>query len=142
MRNQAPPRDSAAADVFQALIASGCGPRDLEQSVELLRQSYELLERAERRIELLSGVDVEGNPITQPFDDSATHDPSAPGKSVHALLVPYTSSGLQLTLSLLKRIPVTPLLSLALSVKSTLSVGGYRSPSMAIVPVGGVLSIA
>ena len=45
-----------------------------EEGVKLLRQSYELLQRAERRIELLSGVDAEGNPITQPFDDTATFD--------------------------------------------------------------------
>ena len=43
-----------------------------EEGVKLLRQSYELLQRAERRIELLSGVDAEGNPVTQPFDDTAT----------------------------------------------------------------------
>jgi exodeoxyribonuclease VII small subunit len=43
-----------------------------EEGVKLLRQSYELLERAERKIELLSGVDAEGNPVTQPFDDTAT----------------------------------------------------------------------
>src|SRR5512136_638733 len=43
-----------------------------EEGVKLLRQSYELLHRAERKIELLSGVDAEGNPITEPFDDSAT----------------------------------------------------------------------
>lgn len=45
-----------------------------EEGVKLLRQSYDLLQRAERRIELLSGVDAEGNPITQPFDDIATVD--------------------------------------------------------------------
>ena len=45
-----------------------------EEGVTLLRQSYELLLRAERRIELLSGVDAEGNPITQSFDDTATFD--------------------------------------------------------------------
>ena len=45
-----------------------------EEGVKLLRQSYELLQRAERRIELLSGVDADGNPITQPFDDTATFD--------------------------------------------------------------------
>ena len=39
-----------------------------------------LLQRAERRIELLSGVDAEGNPITQPFDDTATFDQDEPGK--------------------------------------------------------------
>lgn len=43
-----------------------------EQGVRLLRQSYDLLEGAERRIELLSGIDADGNPITRPFDDSAT----------------------------------------------------------------------
>lgn len=45
-----------------------------EEGVKLLRQSYELLTHAERRIELLSGVDAEGNPITQPFADEATLD--------------------------------------------------------------------
>ncbi len=43
-----------------------------EEGVKLLRSSYDLLGRAERRIELLSGVDAEGNPISQPFDDRAT----------------------------------------------------------------------
>jgi exodeoxyribonuclease VII small subunit len=53
-----------------------------EEGVKLLRQSYELLQRAERRIELLSGFDADGNPITQPFDDTATIDRSeSAGKS-------------------------------------------------------------
>jgi exodeoxyribonuclease VII small subunit len=43
-----------------------------EEGVNLLRQAYDLLGRAERRIELLSGVDAEGHPITEPFDDQAT----------------------------------------------------------------------
>ena len=43
-----------------------------EAGIRLLRQCYGLLERAERRIELLSGVDAEGNPVTQPFDDVAS----------------------------------------------------------------------
>jgi exodeoxyribonuclease VII small subunit len=43
-----------------------------EEGVKLLRQSYQLLERAERKIELLGGLDAEGNPLTQPFDDTAT----------------------------------------------------------------------
>jgi exodeoxyribonuclease VII small subunit len=50
-----------------------------EEGVKLLRQSYELLQRAERRIELLSGVDAEGNPITQPLEDTATIDQPEPG---------------------------------------------------------------
>ena len=51
-----------------------------EEGVKLLRQSYELLQRAERRIELLSGVDAEGNPITQPLGDTATIDQAEAGK--------------------------------------------------------------
>jgi len=43
-----------------------------EQGVGLLKQCYSLLERAERRIELLCGVDAQGNPVTQPFDDEAS----------------------------------------------------------------------
>ena len=43
-----------------------------EEGVRLLKQCYGLLERAERRIELLSGVDAEGNPVTQPFDDESS----------------------------------------------------------------------
>ncbi len=43
-----------------------------EEGVRLLRQSYNLLEKAERRIELLSGVDDDGNPTTEPFDDRET----------------------------------------------------------------------
>jgi exodeoxyribonuclease VII small subunit len=51
-----------------------------EEGIKLLRQSYDLLQRAERRIELLSGVDAEGDAVTQPFDDTATIDQDEPGK--------------------------------------------------------------
>jgi len=51
-----------------------------EEGVKLLRQSHELLQGAQRQIELLSGVDAEGNPITQPFDDTATIDRGDSGK--------------------------------------------------------------
>ena len=40
-----------------------------ESGVKLLRHCYNLLGRAERRIELLSQVDEQGNPITEPFDE-------------------------------------------------------------------------
>ena len=41
-----------------------------EEGVKHLKGCQQLLESAERKIELLSGVDAEGNPITQPFDES------------------------------------------------------------------------
>lgn len=43
-----------------------------EQGVGLLKRCYQLLESAERRIELLSGVDADGNPIVEPFADDST----------------------------------------------------------------------
>ena len=43
-----------------------------EEGVKRLKTCHRLLEQAERKIELLSGVDSEGNPITQPFDDEAS----------------------------------------------------------------------
>jgi len=45
-----------------------------EEGVRRLKQCHAQLQAAERRIELLSGVDADGNPITTPFDDSATAD--------------------------------------------------------------------
>lgn len=43
-----------------------------EDGVKHLTACQQLLERAERRIELLSGVDADGNPIAEPFDDAAS----------------------------------------------------------------------
>lgn len=40
-----------------------------EDGVKLLRQCFGMLEGAERRIELLSGLSPEGEPQTEPFDD-------------------------------------------------------------------------
>jgi exodeoxyribonuclease VII small subunit len=40
-----------------------------ELGVRHLKVCQQLLERAERKIELLSGLDADGNPITEPFDD-------------------------------------------------------------------------
>ena len=40
-----------------------------EEGVKHLKSCQQLLEQAERKIELLSGVDADGNPITQPFHE-------------------------------------------------------------------------
>ena len=48
--------------------------RQYEEGIGLLRQAYSLLEKAQRRIEILSGLDSEGNPITRPLADVATID--------------------------------------------------------------------
>jgi exodeoxyribonuclease VII small subunit len=41
-----------------------------EQGVKHLKSCQNVLERAERKIELLSGVDADGNPITESFEES------------------------------------------------------------------------
>jgi exodeoxyribonuclease VII small subunit len=43
-----------------------------EQGVKLLKNCYAQLEEAERRIELLTGIDAAGNAVVAPFDDTAT----------------------------------------------------------------------
>jgi exodeoxyribonuclease VII small subunit len=43
-----------------------------EEGVGLLRRAYEMLQRAERKIELLTGFDPEGNPILRPLEDAAS----------------------------------------------------------------------
>jgi len=40
-----------------------------ERGIGRLKQCHAQLQRASRKIELLSGVDAAGNPITEPFDD-------------------------------------------------------------------------
>jgi exodeoxyribonuclease VII small subunit len=47
-----------------------------ERGVSLLRRCYQALERAEQKIELLTGFDRAGNPVTAPFDATATLDGS------------------------------------------------------------------
>jgi exodeoxyribonuclease VII small subunit len=44
---------------------------DYERGVKLLRHCHDLLQRAERQIALLSGVDAEGNPLSTPLDDTS-----------------------------------------------------------------------
>lgn len=41
-----------------------------EAGIGHLKLCYDALEKAERKIELLSGVDAAGNPVTRPFDDA------------------------------------------------------------------------
>lgn len=51
-----------------------------EQGVKHLRHCFDLLGQAERKIELLTGLDAEGNPITEPFADDPTAQSQQAGK--------------------------------------------------------------
>ena len=42
-----------------------------EEGIKHLQQCHQALQAAERKIELLSGVDAEGNPIVEPFDEQS-----------------------------------------------------------------------
>jgi exodeoxyribonuclease VII small subunit len=61
-------------DLEEGRIGLADAMQKYEQGVVLLRQCYTMLETAEQRIELLTGVDAEGRAITAPFEhtDSAT----------------------------------------------------------------------
>jgi exodeoxyribonuclease VII small subunit len=45
-----------------------------EEGVKLLRQCHDVLQKAERKIELLSGVDAEGQPVCTPLDDPSQEE--------------------------------------------------------------------
>lgn len=42
---------------------------EYEKGVKHLKQCHRLLANAERKIQLLKGIDADGNPVTQSFDD-------------------------------------------------------------------------
>jgi exodeoxyribonuclease VII small subunit len=52
-----------------------------EQGVKLLKQCFNLLEGAERKIELLSGFDPAGNPVAQAFDDESSMSRNEKGET-------------------------------------------------------------
>jgi exodeoxyribonuclease VII small subunit len=45
-----------------------------ERGISILRRCYQALEQAEQKIQLLTGFDRDGNPVTAPFDATATLD--------------------------------------------------------------------
>jgi exodeoxyribonuclease VII small subunit len=69
-----------------------------ERGVRLLSRCYQRLDGAERSVALLSGVDEAGNPLTTPFDATATAEretsslggprPASPRASVDAPSIP------------------------------------------------------
>ena len=65
-----------------------------EQGVKHLKSCQELLERAERKIELLSGIDADGNPVTQPFEEAelATLEDKAAARSQRRTTIAKSAS--------------------------------------------------
>jgi exodeoxyribonuclease VII small subunit len=71
-----------------------------ERGISILRRCYQALERAEQKIELLTGFDRDGNPVTAPFDGTATLDAAngvpakRPSKAVRKKAEPDVQPGL------------------------------------------------
>ena len=60
---------SCQAQLEQGQIGLTGSLEQYEAGVKHLKRCYELLERAEKKIEVLSGRDDDGNPQTTPFSD-------------------------------------------------------------------------
>lgn len=63
--------EEIVAELEAGQLGLSDGLKRYEEGVIYLRQCHQLLEKAERKIELLSGVDAEGNPALEAFDDEA-----------------------------------------------------------------------
>jgi exodeoxyribonuclease VII small subunit len=63
-----------------------------ETGVKLLSQCYRLLDQAEHSVALLTGVDNHGNPLTAPFDASATMAREAAPTAMAAIVVDTVAS--------------------------------------------------
>ncbi len=69
---------SLAAESLEAIVRrleQGGGPLeealgDYSTAIGLLKTCNGRLENAERRVEILSGVDAQGNPVTRPVEDT------------------------------------------------------------------------
>ena len=63
--------DEIVQDLEEGEIPLAQGLARYEAGIQLLKQCYQLLEHAQRRIDLLNRVDSAGNAISEPFDDGA-----------------------------------------------------------------------
>ena len=76
-QDDAPPKfEEGLAELQQIVQQLETGQLGLDEAldkyqrgIEVLKQCHSVLKTTERKIELLSGVDAEGNPITQAFED-------------------------------------------------------------------------
>ena len=65
--------DEIVGDLEQGRLGLSESLARYEEGVGHLKRCYEMLGAAEKKIELLSGVDADGNPITEPFDEAVSY---------------------------------------------------------------------
>ena len=63
--------EAIVAELEEGQVPLAAGLARYEQGIKLLRQCYQQLEEAQRRIEVLNRVDSEGSAQCEPFDDRA-----------------------------------------------------------------------
>lgn len=73
--------ESIVSDLEEGDLGLGEAMARYEQGVKHLRRCYGLLEEAQRKIELLTGVAEDGTPVTTSFDDSASIELAEKGKT-------------------------------------------------------------
>ena len=66
--------ESIVADLEDGSLGLEESMQSFETGVGLLKTCYSILERAEQRIEILTGFDKQGDPEVRPFDAAATVD--------------------------------------------------------------------
>ena len=63
--------EGVVADLEKGELGLAESLQRYEVGIRRIRQCQDQLQQAERRIALLSGVDADGKPVTQPFDDES-----------------------------------------------------------------------
>ena len=64
--------ETIVQELEEGRVSLGDSLARYEAGVSHLKRCYEYLAEAERKIELLTGLDAEGRPVTVPFDEGAT----------------------------------------------------------------------
>lgn len=80
-KEAAPAFEEALAELTDIVEQLDGGELSLEESLKqfergmaLMKQCHSTLSDAEKRVELLVGVQADGEPVTEPYDDSASVD--------------------------------------------------------------------
>tara|TARA_R110002095_G_scaffold137217_3_gene118941 strand:+ start:1088 stop:1447 length:360 start_codon:yes stop_codon:yes gene_type:complete len=86
--SEAPLFEESLAELQEIVHTLEEGTAGLEESMEqfergvrLLRSCYQSLESAEQKIEILTRVDADGNPVLEDFDATASIDSKGPSKT-------------------------------------------------------------
>jgi len=86
-----PDFESALSEVEEIVAALESGELGLsesldryEQGIKSLKRCHALLEAAEQRVSLLAGFDADGNPITEPFDETTVRTGSGRKRAASA----------------------------------------------------------